>query len=126
MYRSFKIQTFQLTSNDSTSIIENVTFLELCLYCSNPYRNIVVKCRCIVGATVTPGCYNSPLVKKSHPKIYEGREVHENRKGGHMDHFFGLSGMKVGLITFLIPRSGSCLLTMRTCRQKQASVCGQH
>jgi hypothetical protein len=33
------MQTFQLTSNDPTSIIENATFLELGLYCSNNYRN---------------------------------------------------------------------------------------
>jgi hypothetical protein len=29
MYRSFKIQTFQLTSNDPALIIENATFPEL-------------------------------------------------------------------------------------------------
>jgi hypothetical protein len=47
MYRSLKIQTFQLTSNDSTSIIEHATFLKLGLYCSN-------KCRETIAATVTP------------------------------------------------------------------------
>jgi hypothetical protein len=49
------------------------------------------------------GCYNPPRFKKSHPKIYEGKEVRWKTKNGHMDHFFGLSGMKVGLIIFLIP-----------------------
>jgi hypothetical protein len=43
------------------------------------------------------------LFKKSRPEIYEGREVHQKTKNGHMDHFFGLSGTKIGLITFLIP-----------------------
>jgi hypothetical protein len=41
--------------------------------------------------------------KKSRPEIYEGREVHQKTKNGHLDHVFGLSGMKVGLIIFLIP-----------------------
>jgi hypothetical protein len=40
--------------------------------------------------------------KKSCPEIYEEREVHRKTKNGHMDHFFGLSSTKVGLITFLI------------------------
>jgi hypothetical protein len=34
MHRSLKIQTFQLTSNDPTSLIEKTIFLELGLYCS--------------------------------------------------------------------------------------------
>jgi hypothetical protein len=38
-----KIQTFQWTSNDPTSIIENVISFELGLYCSNHYRNIIEK-----------------------------------------------------------------------------------
>jgi hypothetical protein len=46
-----KIQTFQLTSNDPTSIIENTISLELDLYCSNHYRK---NCRCTVAATVAP------------------------------------------------------------------------
>jgi hypothetical protein len=41
------------------------------------------------------------------------------------DHFFGLNGTKVGVITFLIPGSGSYLLSMRTCRRKPALVWGQ-
>jgi hypothetical protein len=41
------------------------------------------------------------------------------------DHFFGLSDTKVGLITFLIPGSGSCLLSMRSYRQKQTLGLGQ-
>jgi hypothetical protein len=36
-----KIQTFQLTSIDPTSIIENVISLELGLYCSSQCRNII-------------------------------------------------------------------------------------
>jgi hypothetical protein len=35
MHKSFKIQTFYLTLNDLTSIIENATFLELDVYYSN-------------------------------------------------------------------------------------------
>jgi hypothetical protein len=34
MHRSLKIQTFQLTSDDPTSLIENVIILELGLYYS--------------------------------------------------------------------------------------------
>jgi hypothetical protein len=34
MHRSLKIQTFQLTSNDPTSLIENTIFIELGLYYS--------------------------------------------------------------------------------------------
>jgi hypothetical protein len=41
MHRSLKIQTFQLTSNDPTSIVENVIFLELNLYYSNHCRETV-------------------------------------------------------------------------------------
>jgi hypothetical protein len=43
-----------------------------------------------------------------------------------MDNFFCLSATKVSVITFLIPGSGSCLLSMRTCRQEQALVWGRH
>jgi hypothetical protein len=43
MHKSFKIQTFQLTSNDSTLITENAIFPELGLYYSYHYRNIVEK-----------------------------------------------------------------------------------
>jgi hypothetical protein len=41
MHRSLKIQTFQLTSNEPTLIIENTISLELGLYYSNRYRNNV-------------------------------------------------------------------------------------
>jgi hypothetical protein len=41
MHMSLEIQTFQLTSNDPTLIIENTTFLELGLYCSNHYRETI-------------------------------------------------------------------------------------
>jgi hypothetical protein len=34
MHRSLKIQTFQLTWNDPTSLIESTIFIELGLYCS--------------------------------------------------------------------------------------------
>jgi hypothetical protein len=90
-----------LTSNDPTSIIENAISLELGLYCSNHYRE---NCRCTISATVmrfleggrivTPGVLQSSPFKKSRPEIYEGREVHQNTKNGHMDHFFGLNSTK--------------------------------
>jgi hypothetical protein len=54
MHRSLKIQSFQLTSNDPTSIIENDISLELGLYCSNHRRNTVER-TVDVAATVTPG-----------------------------------------------------------------------
>jgi hypothetical protein len=63
MYRNLKIQTFQLTSNDPTSIIENATFLELGLYCSNRCRE---NCRCTVAATVITG------VLQAHQKMSLG------------------------------------------------------
>jgi hypothetical protein len=60
---------------------------------------------------------SSPL-KKSCPKIIkeEGPSETKNGPGGH---FFGLSNTKVGVITFLIPRSGSCLLSVRSCRRNK-------
>jgi hypothetical protein len=36
-----KIQTFQLTSNDPTSLIENTIFIELGLYCNKHYISSV-------------------------------------------------------------------------------------
>jgi hypothetical protein len=33
-------------------------------------------CRYTVAATVTSGCYNPPPFKKSHPEIYDGKEIH--------------------------------------------------
>jgi hypothetical protein len=56
MHRSLKIQTFQLTSNDSTSLIENIIFLKLGLYCSKYCVSIV---ETIVAATVPPECYTN-------------------------------------------------------------------
>jgi hypothetical protein len=41
MHTSLKIQTFKWTSNDLTSLIKNVIFLELGLYHSNYCINIV-------------------------------------------------------------------------------------
>jgi hypothetical protein len=41
MHRSLKIQTFKWTSNDPTSLIENVIFLELGLYHSNYCINAI-------------------------------------------------------------------------------------
>jgi hypothetical protein len=95
MYGNIKIQTFQLTSNEQTSIIENVISLELGLYCSS-------HCRCTIAAAVIPGVLQPSPLKKSRAEIYEGRGVHRKTKNDHMDHFIALSGMKVGLITFLI------------------------
>jgi hypothetical protein len=66
------------------------------------YRNIV-----LIGV-LQP----SPL-KKSHPKITKEERSSKNKERS-LDHFFGLSGMKVGMITFLILRSGSCLLSTRS------------
>jgi hypothetical protein len=41
MHKSFKIQTFQLASNDPTPILENTISLEFGLYCSNHCINTV-------------------------------------------------------------------------------------
>jgi hypothetical protein len=40
-YTGVKIQTFPLTSNDPTSLIENTIFLELDLYCRKHSVSIV-------------------------------------------------------------------------------------
>jgi hypothetical protein len=50
MHRSFKIQTFHLTSTDLTLIIEDVISLKLGLYYSNHCRE---NCRYIVAVIVT-------------------------------------------------------------------------
>jgi hypothetical protein len=41
MHRSLKNQTFQLTSNDPTSLIENTIFIELGLYYRKYYVSTV-------------------------------------------------------------------------------------
>jgi hypothetical protein len=46
----------------------------------------------------------TPL-KEISSRDYEGREV-KGEQGTVIDHFFGLSGTKVGVIIFLIPGSG--------------------
>jgi hypothetical protein len=46
-------------------------------------------------------------------------------KNSHGDHFFGLSGTKVGKITLLTLGSGLCLLSVGSCTWKQASWWGQ-
>jgi hypothetical protein len=51
----------------------------------------------------TRGVTILPPFKKSCPEIYEGREVCQKTRNSHMDYFFRLNGMKIGLITFLIP-----------------------
>jgi hypothetical protein len=59
-------------------------------------------------------CYSKPGVlqpsplKKSRPEITKEERSSENKERS-LNHFFGLSGTKIGLITFLIPRSGTCL-----------------
>jgi hypothetical protein len=58
MHRSLKIQTFQLTSNDPTSIIENDISLDLGLYRSNHCRE---NCRCTIATTVIPGVLHHRL-----------------------------------------------------------------
>jgi hypothetical protein len=103
-YTGVKIQTFQLTSNDPTSKTENVISLELSLYYSNHCRNFVERTVDVLHLLqYTQGVLQPSPFKKFCPEIYEGREVHRKTKNGHMDHFFGLSSMKVGLITFSIP-----------------------
>jgi hypothetical protein len=125
MHRSLKIQTFQLTSNDPTLLIENTIFLELGLYCSKKlYKYCRDHYRYIVAATVTPGCYNPPPFKKLIPRFMKKDRSMETRNSWE-DHFFDLEEMKVGVITFLIPGSGSCLLSARTYSRKPTSGWGQ-
>jgi hypothetical protein len=52
----------------------------------------------------------SPL-KKSRPEIMKEERSLENKKR-QVDYSFGLSSTKVGVITLLIPRSGTCLLSV--------------
>jgi hypothetical protein len=66
MHRSLKIQTFQLTSNDPTSIIENAISLELGLYCSNNCRE---NCICTVAATVHQGVTILPPSRNLVPRF---------------------------------------------------------
>jgi hypothetical protein len=53
----------------------------------------------------------SPL-KEISSQDYEGGEDLGNKEWS-LNHIFGLSGMKVSLITFLILGSGTCLLSVR-------------
>jgi hypothetical protein len=71
MHRSLKIQTFQLTSNDPTSLIENIIFLELGLYCS---KYCVSTVETTAAAIVTPECYtNGERENDAPPMPYKPR-----------------------------------------------------
>jgi hypothetical protein len=72
-------------------------------------------CRATVAATVTPGVLQPPSHPKRNlvPRLWRKWET----KNGQGDHIFDLSKTKVGVITFLIPWSRSCLLAVRTCRR---------
>jgi hypothetical protein len=94
-----KIQTFQLTSNDPTSIIENAISLELGLYSSNHHREHY---RCTIAATVTSRVLQHSPFKKSHPEITEEEGSSENKER-LLNHCFGHNNRKVGLIGFVIP-----------------------
>jgi hypothetical protein len=59
----------------------------------------------------------SPL-KEISSRDYEGREVLRKNKERSLNYFVGLSGTKVGIITFLTLGLGTCLLSVRTCRRK--------
>jgi hypothetical protein len=77
-------------------------------YCSN-------HCRSIVTAIVTTGVLQPSPSKKSCPEIMK-EEMPPKNKEWPLNLFFGFNNMNVGLITFLISGSGSCLLSVRTCR----------
>jgi hypothetical protein len=64
-------------------------------------------------------------LKKSHPEIMKEESSLKNKERS-LNHFFGLNGAKVGVITFLIIVSGTYLLSVRTCRRKPTLVWGQH
>jgi hypothetical protein len=57
---------------------------------------------------------------KSHPEITK-----EEMFIGKQRTVIDIGGTKVGMITFLNPGLGSCLLSARSCRWKQASWWGQ-
>jgi hypothetical protein len=79
-----KIQTFQLTLNDPTPLIGNTIFIELGLYCSKHcVSNVEPIIDILYLLQYTTGCHNPPPFKKSHPKIYEEREVHRKIKNNH-------------------------------------------
>jgi hypothetical protein len=61
----------------------------------------------------------SPL-KKSRSEIMKEERFLKNMEWS-LNHFLGLNGTNVGMVTFLIPWSGSCLLSARSYKQKQAS-----
>jgi hypothetical protein len=81
--------------------------------------------RYTVATTVTPGVLQPSPLKRSHLEITKGERSMENKEQS-LNHIFGLNDTIVGLINFLIPRSGICLQSDETCRQKQASMWGQH
>jgi hypothetical protein len=59
----------------------------------------------------------SPLHEISSRDLRWKRDSLEIKKWS-LNHFLGLSIMKIGVITFLIPRSGSCLQSVRSCRRE--------
>jgi hypothetical protein len=73
----------------------------------------------------TRGVTTLPPQRNLIPRLRRKRGSSENKEWS-WNHSFGLNGTKVGVITFLIPRSGSCQLSSRSCRRKQASGWGQH
>jgi hypothetical protein len=52
--------------------------------------------------------------------LWRKRDSSKNKERSSI-HFFVLSSTKVGVITFLIPGPGLCLLSVKSCRRKQAS-----
>jgi hypothetical protein len=57
----------------------------------------------------TRGVTTLPLQEFSSRDLQRKRDSSENNEW-LLNHFLVFSGMKVGVITFLIPRSGSCLV----------------
>jgi hypothetical protein len=83
---------------------------ELGFYYSN-------RCRATIAATITPGVLQPSHLKEISFRDYEGREVIGEQRTV-IDCSLGLSSMKVGVITFLIPGLGTCLLSMKTLQTK--------
>jgi hypothetical protein len=67
-----------------------------------------------VAATVNPGVLQASLLKDISSQALRKKRGLPKNKEWSSNHFFVLSDMKVGMITFLIPGSGSCLLSMRS------------
>jgi hypothetical protein len=59
----------------------------------------------------------SPL-KKSRPKITKEEGSSENEDWS-LNHFIGLNGRKVGIITFLIPGQNQAYYRVRTCDENE-------